>query len=254
MQSSQIPPKIPAPFASSQSGTLVNFPLPQSTTVSGGASWSEGFTITNATPLASGGVPPSVQDMNGVLEQISAWAQWFSVGGSVGYDSSFSTTIGGYPNGAILRTSTPNLFYISLVDNNTSNPTTGGANWETVRMVPNYTPAEPGINVNAGVVIGPGYSNTITLNFTAPCNGSVMSSGYLNVAAIAGGQITAALFNSLSGSPNSDISLASQTHKQVFAISAGQTVTISFQVTAASGAWSPVSASFEVDYFFVPLV
>lgn len=47
------------------------------------------------------------------------------------WNEAFADEINGYPSGAILESvNTPELYWISLVDNNKSNPDTGGANWE----------------------------------------------------------------------------------------------------------------------------
>jgi hypothetical protein len=46
------------------------------------------------------------------------------------YDATFQTAIGGYPIGAIVESLFENLlFYASTVDNNVTNPDTGGAGW-----------------------------------------------------------------------------------------------------------------------------
>ncbi len=96
----------------------------------GAASFNDGFVPLNFTPVATGGVPPFGQDMNGVLSVITQWLQWQQMGGPIFYDAAFSASIGGYPNGAVLRsTANYELSWLSTTDNNTSNPDTGGANW-----------------------------------------------------------------------------------------------------------------------------
>jgi hypothetical protein len=70
--------------------------------------------------------------MNGLFEQVSAWAWWQAAGAGVMFDSAFSSTIGGYPQGAMLRTSSAGIYYLNEVENNTSDPTTGGAGWRQV--------------------------------------------------------------------------------------------------------------------------
>ena len=98
-----------------------------------GHQWAEGFTLTTATPLAGGGVPPSIQDMNGLFEQVSAWAWWQAAGRWRHVRLRvFLPTIGGYPQGAMLRTSSAGIYYLNEVENNTSDPTTGGAGWRQV--------------------------------------------------------------------------------------------------------------------------
>lgn len=139
MQSSNIPSKIPLPFAYAAGGSYVN-PIPTASqigVVNGRASLHDGFPPLTFTPIGAGGVPPFGSDMNGILNEITAIQQWQQAGGMFFYDSAFSTIIGGYPKGAILQaTSASGLAYgglwISTVENNTSNPDTGGAGWQSL--------------------------------------------------------------------------------------------------------------------------
>lgn len=139
MQSSNIPAKIPLPFANAAGGSYVNsIPVnSQIGIVNGRASLADGFPPLTFTPIASGGVPPFGADMNGILKEITTIQQWQQAGGFFTYDSAFSTIIGGYPKGAILQaTGASGLAYgglwISTVENNTSNPDTGGAGWQSL--------------------------------------------------------------------------------------------------------------------------
>ena len=133
MMASSVPAKLPEPWAKSASGTaaLVTNPMPD--TVSGGTglgSWSLGWQAINDTPIASGGIPPFMKDFNGVLFPVSGWAQWFSMGGPVVWDSAFSSTIGGYPKGAIVQSaSVTGKLWLCTADNNTTNPDASGAGW-----------------------------------------------------------------------------------------------------------------------------
>jgi hypothetical protein len=139
MQSSNIPSKIPLPFAYAAGGSYVN-PIPTASqigVVNGRASLHDGFPPLTFTPIGAGGVPPFGSDMNGILNEITAIQQWQQAGGMFFYDSAFSTIINGYPKGAILQaTSASGLAYgglwISTVENNTSNPDTGGAGWQSL--------------------------------------------------------------------------------------------------------------------------
>jgi hypothetical protein len=141
MQASAIPSKMPLTFGSSAgSSYLRTVPNPsQISTQAGAASYTDGFPPVCFTPVGSGGTPPFGQDFNGLLKQITAWCQWYQAGGwSVQqYDASFSSSgtynIGGYPKGAVLaNASTLGLFWLSLADNNTTDPDTGGANWLSI--------------------------------------------------------------------------------------------------------------------------
>ena len=94
------------------------------------ASLTDGWPPLTFIPASAGGCAPWGQDFNGILRQITQWSQWQGAGGPVFYDSGFSASIGGYPNNAVLRSaSVPGCSWVSLVDNNTSDPDTGGANW-----------------------------------------------------------------------------------------------------------------------------
>jgi hypothetical protein len=136
MLASQIPYKVPIPFA--EGSTLVNAPVPLAPPGGGRISWQQGFTALNMTPLASGGVPPFGQDMNAVLQAISAWSWWQAAGGPVAYDSAFSAENGGYPFGAVLQAANGIGWWFSTTDNNTSNPDTGGSNWSFVPLEQAY--------------------------------------------------------------------------------------------------------------------
>jgi hypothetical protein len=128
MQASNAPAKIPLPFANS--GTKNTIPTASQIAITpGAASLTDGFPPVTRTPIAAGGVPPFGADMNGILFEISANTQWENAGGFYPYDATFSTAIGGYPKGAVLAKVGNNGLWMSTVDNNTTNPDTGGAGW-----------------------------------------------------------------------------------------------------------------------------
>jgi len=134
MLSTAIPTKIPLPFAYNATSTNKNT-IPTASqigVVNGRASLNDGFPPLNFTPISSGGVPPFGGDMNGILNEITAIQQWQEAGGFFFYDSAFSTTIGGYPKGAILQSTNNNGLWISSAENNTTNPDTGGAGWTSL--------------------------------------------------------------------------------------------------------------------------
>lgn len=136
MQDNQTPTKVPAIFANSAGGSYVTSPFPTASQISiknGAASWNDGFPPNCFIALSAGGAGPFGADYNAVLQILSANAQWNAAGGPWYYDSAFSTNIGGYPKGAILaNASTLGLFWISLVDNNATDPDTGGAGWVSI--------------------------------------------------------------------------------------------------------------------------
>lgn len=133
MKLADIPAKFPIAFAADAGGSYIR-PIPEASQIgieNGAASLFDGFPPLCATPLTAGGVPPFMQDMNGILNQITLWSQWQNAGASVIYDSGFSTSIGGYPKGAVLASATiTGLFWTSTVDDNATDPDGGGsAGW-----------------------------------------------------------------------------------------------------------------------------
>lgn len=124
MELANIPTKFPIPWADSASPTFVRAipELPQPDP--GAANLTEGFPPINFDPIASGGVPPSGKDFNGILKQVTQWLQWGQAGGGVPFfDPAFAADIGGYFRGAFLQsTAGAGNFWISTVDNNSTDP------------------------------------------------------------------------------------------------------------------------------------
>jgi len=128
MQVSNAPSKSAVPFA--DSGTKNTIPVSSQIGITpGAASFTDGFPPLTMTPLAAGGVPPYGADFNGILNFLSTAVRWAQAGGRYPYDSAFATAAGGYPKGAVLAAASGNGSWLNLVDNNTSNPDSGGANW-----------------------------------------------------------------------------------------------------------------------------
>lgn len=142
MQSSSIPAKFPIPFANSAVAPYIR-PIPVLSQVSvtpGAASLTDGFPQDTFQPEATGGIPPSGQDFNGLLNQITLWTQWANAAAQVFFDSAFATAIGGYPKGATVLSTTFNYWWKSSIENNSNNPDTGGAGWvQVVPTVPSTT-------------------------------------------------------------------------------------------------------------------
>jgi hypothetical protein len=132
MEDSSSPTKFPAIWANAATAPYINT-IPTASQISiknGAASLHDGFPPSCFIAYAAGGAGPFGGDTNGILQQITAGIQWLQAGGPLFYDSAFSTAIGGYPQGAILsNASILGSFWISTIDNNTSDPDTGGSNW-----------------------------------------------------------------------------------------------------------------------------
>lgn len=129
MQLSNAPSKLVEAFAAG-TGAFNVIPVPSQISVTpGAASWHDGFPTLTMTPVTSGGVPPSGLDFNGVFNALSALSIWYNAGAGFPYDPTFSSTIGGYPSGARVLAAGGQGYWISTVDNNTSDPDTGGSGW-----------------------------------------------------------------------------------------------------------------------------
>lgn len=150
MLSSSVPTKFNIPWANGASTPYIR-PVPQASQIgiqNGAASLTDGFPPLTFQPITSGGVPPFGADMNGILNQATAWLRWFSAGGPVAWDSAFSTAVGGYPKNCIVQSATTDgLLWRSTVDNNTTNPDTGGAGW-----VAAATSVGSGLTASAGYI------------------------------------------------------------------------------------------------------
>lgn len=134
MTASSIPTKVPTYWGTGAQVGYITCPIPipsQINISAGRASWTDGFPPLTFTLQTAGGVPINGLDLNGALCQLSQWTRWSNAGAPVPYDSVFQSAVGGYPQGAIIASSTtPLLFWLSAVDNNSSNPDTGGAGWQ----------------------------------------------------------------------------------------------------------------------------
>lgn len=128
MLASSIPAYLPEPWGTSATGGTIRS-IPTTTSDPNAASLALGFPANNFVSVLLGGVGPNGEDFNGIFNWLSAINQWFQAGGQAVYNSAFSAAIGGYPNGAVLVKASGTGFWRSSVDNNTSDPDTGGANW-----------------------------------------------------------------------------------------------------------------------------
>jgi hypothetical protein len=138
MQLSGIPTRFPIPWGSGavaptyiRSGTI---PVASQIGINPGfASLTDGFPPLCFSPIGIGGSPPFGQDANAIFKQVTQHLQWLSSGGPWVWDSSYSTSIGGYPQGAVVPAAAGSSsdHWVSLVDNNAGNPDAGADNWNT---------------------------------------------------------------------------------------------------------------------------
>jgi hypothetical protein len=175
MQSSNQPTRIPVPFANS--GTKNTIPVPSQIGVTpGAASFTDGFPPLTFTPLVAGGVPPAGADFNGIFNAITKIQQWQSAGGFFKYDSAFSTSIGGYPKGAILINTTHDGLWINQVENNTTNPDTGGSDWmgmPRILSINANSPPASDLNLNIGDQVIVTFSSLTAIPLSIATQGGV---------------------------------------------------------------------------------
>lgn len=113
--------------------------IPNNATGTNRASFSEGFGVITSTPIDDGGVPPNRLDFNGLGYLATAVAYFLQNGGFYTFNSSVSSQIGGYPQGAILwyvDSGVPKYMVRSLVANNTESDLTDTTKWEPITLNP----------------------------------------------------------------------------------------------------------------------
>ena len=102
---------------------------------------------------------------------------------------------------------------------------------------------------STGVSLGASYSGSQTVTFTAPCAGYAYANANLNLSTTASAGITATLY--INGtSVAHDTTTLSQSQLGVAAVTAGSTVTVTFQVTTTTN--PAVAATYMVGAIFVP--
>lgn len=157
--------KIIEAFGASQVAPYIRA-IPKTASGLGLASFDLGFPAATMTDPTLGGVPMSGPDMNGILNAVSAYAAAIQAGQFPVYDAAVSTAIGGYALGALLAKFDGTGFWLSLVNDNVTDPETGGAGWTSLQPDP------------IGVVqlaVAPGtYNNYSPTGFSA-------ESGYLDL-------------------------------------------------------------------------
>ena len=91
--------------------------------------YNNGWTSINKLPLENGGQPPYMEDLNGVLFDITSNISDINKGLPQYYDDAFATLIGGYPTGARLCLSDNSGFVVSTISSNQNNPNTNMTGW-----------------------------------------------------------------------------------------------------------------------------
>lgn len=130
---SGIPYKFAAPWASQATSPYVTTVITP-TAASPAASQELGFPPATATDPGAGGTPPNIADENGLGLYVTLWLAWVQMGGAVQFDATFSANFNGYAKASMLAsTSLPGDYWVSTVDNNTTNPDAGpSSNWQSL--------------------------------------------------------------------------------------------------------------------------
>lgn len=90
------------------------------------ATLKDGFPLITMTPQDAGGIAPNGQDFNGILYEISLDTVHRQKGLRIQFDPNYAAKIGGYSIGSILASSDYQRDYISLIDNNLTDPNGSG--------------------------------------------------------------------------------------------------------------------------------
>jgi len=130
MQSANKPGKLVLPFAATGSKRTIPA-TSQIGITAGAASLPDGFPPLTMIPETAGGVGPSGMDMNGILYELSAITRWANAGGGYPYDAAFAAdpNVGGYPKGARVMRTDGQGYWLNTVDDNATDPESGGAGW-----------------------------------------------------------------------------------------------------------------------------
>ena len=134
MKASDLPAKITVPFAEN-AGLAYRRDIPLQSSDAGAASFMLGFPALTFQPTGAGGTPPDGRDMNGILHALSSVARSWFAGVTQSFDPAFASDVGGYPLGAVLRSTTdPAILLISQQDGNMTDPATDhdGTYWRAI--------------------------------------------------------------------------------------------------------------------------
>lgn len=142
------PPLIVEAFAKNAAPGFITTPIPVSTADPARASFNLGFPPQTMTEIFAGGTPPYGQDVNGILNMLSAHIAATAAGQPPYYNATLSTAMGGYALGAVLGMNDGSGVWINTLSGNTTDPDGGSpTNWMPLYSRGFATPALPSAGV-----------------------------------------------------------------------------------------------------------
>lgn len=123
--------KLSTPFA--VNSTLRNdVPVKATTeqTAKGIVGYTDGWTAINKLPVDNGGQAPWMEDINGVLYDVTGNISDINKGLPQYFDTDFATSIGGYPIGARLCLDDNSEYVVSTIAGNSNNPNSNMTGWK----------------------------------------------------------------------------------------------------------------------------
>jgi hypothetical protein len=119
------PPLIKKAFANAAAPTYIQNPIPDTTVATDRASFDLGFPPLTMTEILAGGKPPWGQDMNGIMNMVTAHIVALQAGQPYLFNSTLSTAMGGYLAGIVLGMADGTGMWINTVNGNTTDPDGG---------------------------------------------------------------------------------------------------------------------------------
>lgn len=126
--------KLSTPFANDNTSLRNDVPVSATSdqTSQGIIGYSNGWTSINKLPLESGGQPPHMEDLNGILYDVTSNIVYTNKGLPQYFDPDYAQLIGGYPIGARLMLDNNTNYVSSIVSNNTNNPNSNMNGWSSL--------------------------------------------------------------------------------------------------------------------------
>lgn len=93
------------------------------------ATYQEGFPPVTMLNEDAGGLPPKGLDFNGIFYELSSPIAHYCRGDRIQFDATYAAAIGGYAKGWVVASNDYQKDYISLVDNNLSDPNGTNTTW-----------------------------------------------------------------------------------------------------------------------------